>query len=258
MKKTVAVMICVLSICCLFSGCLFEDPADLSASTNPALQPNGEQAVVPDQTLAAVLYDNDIAQLNLFGSDQFYFKGTITDAEGTTPMEVASMNGNTFMASSMDGIAMGFMHIGEDYYMLYPDGECALKLDDAVCKTLDMDPSEMDFDPAKLSLGEVSDDYLVNVADALVDTTLATCRTYAQPSGNYVKTYISDGQLIRMQAVTADGIVTTTMDVEILTNVVPAEKAGLPANYKVYSGNVGMMSFMMKFASNVDIDSLTN
>lgn len=254
MKKTVFTLICTFLACCLLlCGCFSDRPAN-----NESVNGNNDIPVgnTPD-VLDAALYDNDIAQLDLLGSSCFYFKGILTDENGESNlMEMAIKDGNSYMGSQMEGVAMGFMNIGADYYMIYPDGQCALLLDETVCSTMGLDPTEMKIDPSTLNFGELNEQYLISTTDALVDTTIATCRTYQQPSGNLVKTYISEGRIIRLQQETPQGVVRLVMDIETLTSNVPADKAGLPSGYKLYSGSVGMMSFMMKLASSMDMDAL--
>lgn len=259
MKKITAVIVCVLCMAMLLTGCLFDDPA--TGNVPPSA---GDDQVVNDAANAgngaqydAALYDNDVAQLELIASGTFYFKGSMTDENGeTTPMEMACYPGGSYMASEMEGVTIGFMNIGEEYYMVFPAGECALLLDEEVCKTMDLDPTEMKMDTSSLSLGEVKDELLVDTADALLDNRIVTCRTYQQPSGNFVKTYIHEGYLARMSQVAADGTTVSTMDIEILTGSIPADKSAIPDNYKIYNGSIGMMSFMMKFASSVDMDAI--
>ena len=260
MKKIVFAFICAICVfSLLFTGCLFEDPANhTDAAGNEIVTDEQGQTVVVEATMNPALFDNDIAQFDLFGSDCFYFSGVMTtySTGESTLMEIAKKDGNSYMGSVMEGIEIGFMKVGNEYYMVYPAGECALLLDEAVRATMDLDPSEMNVDTSALSFGEVAEALLVNTADVLVDTTLATCRTYQQTNGNFVKTYISDGKIIRLQSENANGVVESVLDIDVLTDVVPADKSTIPAGYKVYSGNTGMMSFMFKFASAVGFDAI--
>ncbi len=259
MKKIIFTLLCsLLTISLLFCGCLVDDPAlqttNAQGNNGDQILPAGDAAV---NTTNSPLYGNDAAQLALISSGNFYFVGSLTDETGeTTPMEMAKQNGNSYMGSQMDGVSIGFMHAGADYYMVYPAGTCALLLDDTVCATLELDPTEMDLDTSKLQFGELSADQCLSTVDALVDTTVATCRTYQQDNGNYVKTYVSEGQLIRLQQIAPDGTLLTTLDIDILTDAVPAEKISIPENYKVYKGSTGMISFMLKFASAIGMDAL--
>ena len=175
----------------------------------------------------------------------------------TTAMEMAKQNGNSYMGSVMDGVAVGFMHSGTNYYMVYPAGKCALLLDETVCATLELDPSDMDMDTSKFAFGDLSSERCISTSDALVDTTIATCRTYQQDNGRLIRTYVSEGQMIRLQQFSPEGMLLTSLDIDILTDNVPAEKISMPSDFKVYSGSTGMISFMLKFASAVGMDALS-
>lgn len=245
MKKNVTVLLCAfLAFSLLLCGC----------GNGKDETQDGDQA---DNTLRADLYDNDIAQIELIYSDSFYFSGSLTDESGeTTQMEMALKDGNSYMGANMQGITVGFMKVGTDYYMVYPDGECALALDEEVCAEMDIDPTEMSLESNSLDFGVLNDELLISTDDAMVDTKKATCRTYMQDSGALVKTYISDGYLIRVQLEDAQGTVLRVYNFDILTDVVPEDKVSLPSGYKLYSGTVGMMSFMMKFAAAVGFDNI--
>lgn len=261
MKKITFTLICaVLTMSLLLCGCLVDDPANQTNAPTQVITDNQGQTVVApaDATVSSSLIGDDVAQLNLISNGNFYFVGSLTDANGEyTLMEMAKQNENSYMGSQMDGVSVGFMHTGADYYMVYPAGECALLLDDEVCATLELDPTEMDMDTSKLSFGELSKDQLINTSDALVDTAIATCRTYQQDNGKTVKTYVSDGRLIRLQQFSAEGALLSTLDIDILTDAVPAEKVSIPSSYKTYSGSTGMLSFMLKFASAIGMDTFS-
>lgn len=259
MRKKIGVLfVFVLCAALLLTGCLFDDPAQQTqAPTVPGASDTNGGSAGSDASYDAALYDNDVAQLEVLTSGTFYFKGSLTDSKGEqTPMEMAVFPTGTYMASEMEGVSIGFMNLGEEYYMVFPAGECALLLDDAVCETMDLDPTEMKVDISQLSLGEVNDELLVDTADALLDSKIVTCRTYSQANGGFVKTYIHEGYIVRLAQLSPDGIISSTMDIETLTGSIPADKMSIPDNYKIYNGTVGMMSFMMKFASSVDMDAI--
>lgn len=244
MKKIVFSLLCVLLACSLlFCGCGKDDKVS-----------DGDAAVA-DYSLDASFYDDDIAQVNLLIEGNYYLKGSMTDNEGiSNVLEIAVQNGNSFMASKMEGVEIGIMTVDSEYYMVYPDGQCVLHLDETVSSTMGFDPAELQFDSSKYNFGELSEEKLVNTEEALVDNETATCRTYLQDTGNYIKTYTKDGLVIRIQNENANGAVVSVMDIELLTNKVPDEKVSLPSGYKLYSGATGMMAFMMKLASAMDID----
>lgn len=258
MKKIFGILlICVLSLSLLLTGCLFDDPntGNVNPDANAPAADGNNSANGNSQN--AALYDNDVAQLEVLTSGNFYFKGSLTDAVGeVTPMEMACFANGTYMASEMEGVTIGFVNLGEEYYMVFPAGECALLLDEDVCKTMELDPTEMKVDSSSLSLGEVSDELLIDTSEALLDSKIVTCRTYQQKNGGLVKTYIYDGYIVRLSQLDAEGATTSVMDIEILTDAIPAEKSSIPESYKVYKGTMGMMSFMMKFASSVDMDAI--
>lgn len=251
MKKSILTFICVFLIgSLLLCGCAKENPDNDTSTADMT------DAGSVDE-LDAALYDNDIAQLNLLTSDCFYFKGLLTDENGeSNVMEIARKDGNSYMGSQLDGVSIGFMTVDGEYYMIYPDGECALLIDESVSSTMGIDPSDMQLDTTQMNFGDLGEQQLVDTSEAMVDNRLATCRTYQQESGNVVKTYLREGRLVRIQKEDANGALVLVMDVENLSNVVPAGRAALPSGYKLYSGSVGMMTFMMKVASNIDMDVL--
>lgn len=246
MKKTLTVLLCaVMALCLLLCGC--------GKTNEPATDPAADSDAVFDPAL----YDDDVAQLALLGSDSFYFVGKMTNEDGeSNPMEMAVKGDATFMGSEMDGVSVGFMLIGEKYYMVYPAGECVLEIDETVSSTMGIDPADLKVDTSTLAFGVITEDMLINEEEALVDSVSATCRTYQQDDGEIVRTYLSEGLLIRLQKEDVNGNITTVLDIDTLTNVVPADKTSLPAGWKLYTGSVGMMSFMMKVASAVGFDNL--
>ena len=243
MKKIIFSLVCVLLACSLLlCGCGKDEKVS-------------DGNVVADYSLDEAYYDDDIAQVNLLAGGSYYLKGSMTDSEGVSNvLEIAVQNGNSFMASEMDGVAIGMMTVDNEYYMVYPAGECVLHLDEAVSDTMGFDPAELQFDSTKYNFGVLSEDKLVSTEEAFVDNVTATCRTYQQVTGNYIKTYTRDGLVIRIQNEDADGTLKSVMNIELLSNNVPADKVSLPSGYKLYSGATGMMSFMMKVASAMNID----
>ena len=247
MKKVMISLLCVLlTMCLLFAGCS-SDKGD-AVSDGDADKYSLSDAVIGD----------DLAQLKLFESGCFYLRGSMTDETGETlPMEVAMKDGNSYMASQMEGVTIAFMCVDTVYYMYYPDGECALALDDAVCSEMGLEPSDLAFDTAKLSIGDVDASNLISTEDAMVDGRAAECRTYQQQNGEIVKTYMDDGCLIRLQREDANGNSTMVLDIDVLADVFSDECVSIPSGTKLYSGTTGMMTFMLKFAAAVGMDNLS-
>ncbi|MBR2414431.1 MAG: hypothetical protein IKJ63_09875 [Clostridia bacterium] len=241
-RKMISIFCVLLAMSLLLCGCAADDE---SVS-------GGDVAF----ELSKDLIDDDIAQLKLFESGCFYISGSMTDASGETlPMEMAIKNGNSNMASQMEGVTIAFMCVDGKYYMNYPDGECVLELDEAVCREMELDPAELTFDASSIAIGDVDNSVLVSEEDALVDTEKAVCRTYQLPNGAYVKTYMKDGKMIRLQREDAQGNMTSVFDIDVLADIFPDSAVNLPSGSKLYSGTTGMMAFMLKFASAVGMDA---
>lgn len=244
MKKILISLFCVLmAMSLVLCGCSSGDDEAVSSG---------------DATfeLSKKLRDDDLAQLMLFESGCFYLNGSMTDETGETlPMEMAIKNGNTYMASQMEGVTIAFMCVDGKYYMNYPDGECVLELDDDVCSTMGLDPSEIAFDSSAIAIADLEAISLISEEDAVVDTEKAVCRTYQQDSGAYIKTYMKDGMLIRLQREDVEGNIVSVFDVDMLVDIFPDSVVSLPSGSKLYSGSTGMMAFMMKFASAVGMDA---
>ncbi len=243
-KKMISIFCVLLAMSLVLCGCSSDD--DTVSGGDVSFE------------LSKKLLDDDLAQLKLFESGCFYLSGSMTDASGETlPMEMAIKNGNTNMSSQMDGITIAFMCVDGKYYMNYPDGECVLELDEEVCSEMGLDPTEMSFDASSIAIGDVDNSVLISEEDALVDDEKAVCRTYQQPSGSYVKTYMKDGKMIRLQREDAQGNVTTVFDIDVLADVFPDSAVSLPSGSKLYTGMKGMFAFMMKFASAVGMDAFS-
>ncbi len=245
MKKILISLFCVLiAMSLLLCGCSSDDEAV-----------TGGDATFE---LSKKLRDDDLAQLKLFESGCFYLNGSMTDATGETlPMEMAIKNGNSSMASQMEGVTIAFMCVDGKYYMNYPDGECVLELDDEVCAEMGLDPTELAFDTSSIAIGDVENCELISKEDALVDDQKAVCRTYQQPDGTYIKTYMKDGKLIRLQREDAEGNMTSVFDIDVFVDIFPDSVVSLPSGSKLYSGTKGMFAFMLKFASAVGMDMLS-
>lgn len=245
MKRKMLSIFCVLlAISMLLCGC---------SSTDDDTVSGGDVAF----ELSKKLRDDDIAQLKLFESGCFYLNGSMTDETGETlPMEMAIKNGNTSMASQMEGVTIAFMCVDGKYYMNYPDGECVLELDDEVCAEMGLDPTELAFDASSIAIGDVENCELISKEDALVDGEKAVCRTYQQPNGSYIKTYMKDGKMIRLQREDEQGNITSVFDIDMLVDIFPDSVVSLPSGSKLYSGTKGMFAFMLKFASAVGMDAI--
>ncbi|MBE6812457.1 MAG: hypothetical protein E7523_06195 [Ruminococcaceae bacterium] len=241
-KKMISIFCVLLAMSLLLCGCSSDDDAVSDGDVSFELSKD--------------LIDDDLAQLKLFESGCFYLNGFMTDATGETlPMEMAIKNNNTYMGSQMEGVTIAFMCVDGKYYMNYPDGECVLELDESVCSEMGLDPTELAFDASSIAIGDVDNSVLISEEDALVDDVKAVCRTYQQPSGNYVKTYMKDGKMIRLQREDAQGNMTSVFDIDVLVDIFPDSVVSLPSGSKLYSGTTGMMAFMMKFAAAVGMDA---
>ena len=245
MKKILVSLLCVLMVLSLvLCGC----------SSGDETVSGGDVAF----ELSKKLLDDDMAQLMLFESGCFYLSGTMTDETGETlPMEIAYKNGNSSMASQMEGVSIAFMCVDGKYYMNYPDGKCVLELDDAVCSEMGLDPTELAFDASTLAIGDVANSELISKEDALVDNEKAVCRTYQLDNGNYVKTYMKDGKMIRLQREDASGRITSVFNIDVLVDIFPDSAVSLPSGSNLYSGTKGMLAFMLKFASAVGMDAFS-
>ncbi len=244
MKKILISLLCVLiAMSLVLCGCSSDDEAATGGDVS--------------YELSKALVDDDMAQLMLLNSGCFYLSGTMTNETGETlPMEIAVKNGNSSMSSQFEGASIAFMCVDGKYYMNYPDGECVLELDEAVCNEMGLDPTELAFDSSTLSIGDVANSALISEEDALVDDEKAVCRTYQLDNGNYVKTYMKDGRMIRLQREEANGHITSVFDIDVLVDVFPDADVSLPSGSKLYTGTKGMFAFMLKFAAGVGLDTI--
>ena len=223
-----------------------ENTAPVSYVVAPTLAPTSD----------AEIYGIDGAQLSLLKTGVFYFKGYITDEKGTKmPMEMACGGDSWYMSSQMDSVSIGMMKSGETFYMVYPDGKCCLELSEKICETMDLDLNELNFDTTALAKSEIDPEALLESNEALLDTQIVTCNTYKEGNGT-TKTYVKDGQLLRLAHYDASGTQTNVMDIEILSGDVPVDKLSPSADYKIYSGTTGMLGFMAVMAKSIDFNNL--
>lgn len=265
MKKTIYVLLSLLlaltlGACSLDNNLLQGATDEHGVTITPADDvPVLQDAPTLQPTLDAAVYGKDGAQLSILQTGVFYYKGSIIGEDGVLmPMELACGGDSWYMSSQMEGVSIGIMKSGDIYYMVYPDGECCLLLDEKTCKTLDMDISDLDFDTSAISKYEVDPADLLETSDALLDSQIVTCNTYRDSNGVIIKTYIKGDKLLRMTQNDTAGNTTYLMDFEILTGEVPLDKLSPPASYKVYEGTTGLFSFMGKLMKNIDINSFTD
>lgn len=179
-----------------------------------------------------------VNEYDILRSGKFYAVGTMTDSQGTNPMEIALTDNSIFMAANMEGVQMALLQSNKKIYMIYPAKKIYMEVNAAVQAMVGMNADEM-LNVEELGFSEMAPlTQADTVADGELNGTKCKIYTFNKESGSRTVIYMNGNKLLALETVSGN-----SRSVNYFTTVsatVPADKSAPPADYT----KVGIFKFM--------------
>ena len=230
----------------------------LSQETTTVLsQETTTNTIIPETTTANTQTQNPVTETTteasqpavsdyeVLKSGVFHCKGTMVDASGTAPMEMAFTKDTVYVTTDFDGVSVGMLMTADEMYMLYVDNKTYMELGEAIMKMMGVDKDElfgsMDFGFA--SFGNLED------ADSVTQTTVngseCTCYEFKKENGTATHIYMDGNSLKGFATVNSSGVVTTANYIDYFSAQVPPEMVSPEAGGYTKQNMVTFMSSLM-------------
>lgn len=177
-------------------------------------------------------------EYDIYRGGHFYAVGSITDAEGTAPMELAVTDDSLYMTSTFDGTNIGILVNGKDTYMLYPEKKAYMEVNSLLLSVMGADADDL-FNTDDMGFNRMGSlDKATDVCAANIGN--VSCKRYTLPDGDEsYHVYMNGNKLLRIEALDSGRKVESTIDFRSVTENVPADKTTPPKDYK----KTGMFEF---------------
>lgn len=197
-----------------------------------------EKTTAPAQeatTSAPVTKKNEY---DIYRSGHFYAVGSMTDASGTVPMELAVTDDTLYMTSDFEGVNIGILVVGNDTYMIYPEKKAYMEVNSLFMKMMGGDADEL-FNADNMGFNRMGSlRQALGVTDAAVNG--VSCKRYLLPDEDeFYYVYMNGNKLVRIEAMDSAKKVESTIDFTMVTENVPEEKTSPSKAYK----KTGMIEF---------------
>ena len=177
-------------------------------------------------------------EYDIYRSGSFYAVGSITDAEGTAPMELAVTDDTLYMNSNFEGVDIGLLVVGDDSYMIYPGKKAYMEINSMLKKMMGGDADEL-FNADDMGFSRMGAlDKALSVSDAALNG--VSCKRYLLPDeDDFYYVYMNGDKLLRIEALDKNKKVESTIDFTSVSEDVPADKKAPSKEYK----KTGMIEF---------------
>ncbi len=210
-------------------------PEGTSAATTKAHEEKTTASSHEETTSAPAASKNEY---DIYRSGHFYAVGSITDAEGTSPMELAVTDDTLYMTSDFEGVNIGILVVGDDSYMIYPEKKAYMEINSMLKTMMGGDADEL-FNADEMGFSRMGAlDKALNVSDAALNG--VSCKRYLLPDEDeFYYVYMNGDKLLRIEAMNKNKKVESTIDFTSVSEDVPADKTAPSKEYK----KTGMIEF---------------
>lgn len=177
-------------------------------------------------------------EYDIYRSGKFYAVGSVTDAEGTAPMELAVSDDTLYMNSNFEGVEIGILVVGDDSYMIYPEKKAYMEINSMLKKMMGGDADEL-FNADDMGFNRmVALDKALSVSDAALNG--VSCKRYLLPDEDeFYYVYMNGDKLLRIEALNKNKKTESTIDFVSVSEDIPADKKAPSKEYK----KTGMIEF---------------
>ncbi len=197
---------------------------------------------------------------DILNGGSYYMEVTVTGSD--TPFKVVNTENVSYMEIKVDFAAafdkpdakpvdMGILSLNDTSYMVSPADNCYLIMDENLTGgsgSLDMSELLSMFD--QMGGGAAVDAKPIDVKPVTIDGTTYTARTFENKDDNGTTVhYLSGTKLCFIRSFDEDGTMTMEMIISEITTRIPENVSSIPANATIYTGETGMMAFMLKLVA---------
>ena len=205
--------------------------APSNGQTAQPSQPATTQASTPATTQPTTPAQSSRNEYDILRSGTFYCVGSMKDAEGTNPLEIAIGPNTVYMLTKMDSVSMAVLVSNKKTYMIYPEGKVYLEMSDLILKMMDLDPDEL-LDSGNFGFSDMKP---LSEANAVTDGTLngQACKIYnfSNEDGTRTLIYMNGNRLLGMEVYSASDTLTSGTYFESVSATIPEDKMSPPAGY---------------------------
>ena len=185
-------------------------------------------------------------EFDIFRSGTFYIKGSMRDAEGENPLEMAITPNSIYMLTKFENVDMAILVSNGNTYLVYPGGKAYLEMSATVLKLMGLDTDEL-ISSDDLGFSDLEPlSQATRTSQATLKGKNCTVYEFEKSDGTVSKVYMNGNSLMGLETV-ENGTVLSATYIDSITDAVPADKINPSSSYSKKSvfEFMGMLSDIM-------------